>query len=82
MNYCSTGQTLRWGTSQFGRAVGNFFGVTEASQHGTSDTIGWEQVSGIRAEVSVCVCVCVGGGGGCVGGGVCDLRGGEWNHHR
>ena len=41
--------------------MGNFFGVTEESQHGTADSLGWEQVSGIRIEVRyMCVCVCVG----------------------
>ena len=37
--------------------MGDFFGVTEASQHGTADSLGWEQVSGIRAAVRVHVCV-------------------------
>ena len=48
------GRTLIRG---IGRAVGDFFGVTEASQHGTADSLGWEQVSGIRAAVRVHVCV-------------------------
>ena len=44
--------------------MGNFFGVTEESQHGTADSLGWEQVSGIRIEVRyMCVCVCVWEGG-------------------
>ena len=34
-----------------GRAVGNFFGVTEESQHGSANTVGWEEVSERRAEV-------------------------------
>ena len=67
----ATGQTLRWGTSQFGRAVGNFFGVTESSQHGTADTVGWEQVSEIRAEVRGC--------GGGLGGGVAVGWEGVWS---
>ena len=28
---------------RLGRVVGNFFGVTEASQHGTAGNIGWEE---------------------------------------
>ena len=35
--------------------------MTEESQHGTADSLGWEQVSGIRIEVKY-MCVCVWGG--------------------
>ena len=43
------------GTSlrRVGAVVGNFFGVTEASQQGTADTIGWEEFTERRVEVSM-----------------------------
>ena len=44
-----TGQTLRRGGARLGRAVGNFFGVTEESQHGTSDQLGWARVGEMSA---------------------------------
>ncbi len=37
-----------------GTIVGNFFGVTEASQQGTAETIGWEEYTERRVEVHVC----------------------------
>ncbi len=46
-----TGRTLRRGGVALGRAVGNFFGVTDESQHGSATTVGWEAVSVNRAEV-------------------------------
>lgn len=51
MFFSSEGRTLRRGGAILGRAVGNFFGVTEESQHGTANTIGWEEVSERRVEV-------------------------------
>lgn len=42
---------MRRGTLAFGRAVGDFFGVTEASQQGNDESMGWGQVAQIRAEV-------------------------------
>ena len=44
----SAGTSLR----RVGAVVGNFFGVTEASQQGTADTIGWEEFTERRVEVS------------------------------
>lgn len=46
------GRTLRRGTIAFGRAVGDFFGVTEESQQGNDESMGWGQVAQRRAEVS------------------------------
>ena len=46
------GRTLRRGTIAFGRAVGDFFGVTEESQQGNNESMGWGQVAQRRAEVS------------------------------
>ena len=39
------GQTLVRGGAALGRRIGNFFGVTEESQYGTSEQAGWAQVS-------------------------------------
>ncbi len=51
--YTHTGRTLRRGGAALGRAVGNFFGVTDESQHGSANTVGWEAVSVNRAEVYI-----------------------------
>jgi hypothetical protein len=45
------GNGLRRGGIALGRAVGDFFGVTEASQQGDEDNVGWEQVAQLSAEV-------------------------------
>ena len=43
--------TLRRGAGIIGNALGDFFGVTEVSQRGTSDgRIGWEQYTERRVE--------------------------------
>ncbi len=36
---------------RMGAIVGGFFGVTEASQQGTVETIGWEEFTERRVEV-------------------------------
>ncbi len=38
-----------------GTAVGNFFGVTEASQQGSINTMGWEEFTERRVEVCTCI---------------------------
>ena len=46
---CLSGTSLR----RVGAVVGNFFGVTEASQQGSADIIGWEEFTERRVEVSM-----------------------------
>ena len=43
------GRTLRHRAGQFGHAVGNFFGLTEESQRGNANRIGWEEFTERRA---------------------------------
>ena len=44
-----TAQTLRRGGALLGRAVGNFFGLTEESQHGTYEQMGWGRLGEMSA---------------------------------
>ena len=37
-----------------GRAVGDFFGLTVESQHGSGNTMGWQNITEIRAA-EVCL---------------------------
>ena len=46
----SAGQTFRRGGAILGRAVGNFFGITNESAYGTSDQVGWARVGEQSAE--------------------------------
>jgi hypothetical protein len=46
----SWGQTLVRGGASLGRAIGNFFGVTDQSQFGTVEQAGWAQVGPASAE--------------------------------
>lgn len=46
----SAGHTIRRGGARLGRAVGNFFGVTDESAYGTSDQVGWAHVGERSAE--------------------------------
>ena len=51
MVHCvSAGQTLARGGALLGRRIGNFFGVTDESQYGTSEQVGWNQISQASAE--------------------------------
>ena len=49
-------RTLRNGARAFGQVVGQFFGVTEDSQAGNSETVGWAEIAQQSAQVCVCVC--------------------------
>ena len=46
-----TGRSLARGGIAFMGAVGDFFGVTEQSQAGTADAMGWREVHQRIAEV-------------------------------
>ena len=46
----SAGQTIRRGGVRLGRAVGNFFGVTNESAYGSSNQVGWARVGEQSAE--------------------------------
>ena len=46
-----SGRTIRRGGEAMGRAVGNFFGLTEESQVGSGENMGWQDVTRRRAEV-------------------------------
>lgn len=48
--YVPVGRTLRHRAGQLGHAVGNFFGLTEESQHGNANRIGWEEFTERRAQ--------------------------------
>ena len=50
-------RTLRNGAIAFGQAVGQFFGVTEDSQAGNNETVGWAEIAQQSAQVCMCMCV-------------------------
>jgi len=50
-------RTLRNGARAFGQVVGQFFGVTEDSQAGNSETVGWAEIAQQSAQVCVSLCL-------------------------